>query len=175
MTRARLGALITCMLAVCALGLGLASGSAGAAPARPAVQQISVQMVVFDCPGHPAPLVRPGTFIISCADDGVYLNHLHWTSWTSSIASAAGTLEMNTCTPSCVAGHFKAYPALVVFWGNIAVKNHPGEHSYTMMTEILTGTRPRYYDYQTHKWVTEPVTQTSRLLTFPGTYVPQKQ
>ena len=34
-----------------------------------------------------------------------------------------------------------------------------------MMTEILTGPRPRYDDYATHKWVTAPVSQTSPLLT----------
>ena len=175
MKRARLGALITCMLAASALGLGLAAGSAGATPARPAAQTISVQMVVFDCPGHPAPLIRPSSFIISCADDGAYLNHLDWTSWTPSIASAAGKLEINNCSPSCVAGVFKTYPVLVVFWGSAAVTNHPGEHAYTRMTEILTGNRPRYYDYQTHKWVTEPVTQTSVLLTNPGTYTPGKK
>jgi hypothetical protein len=174
MKRARLGALFICMLAACALGLGLA-GSAGAAPARPAVQVPAVQMVVFDCPGHATPLVRPKTFIISCADDNIYLSHLNWTSWTPAEASAVGTLEMNSCSPSCVAGHFQAYPALVIFWGSALVKNHPSEHAYKEMTEILTGTRPRYYDYQTHKWVTEPITQTSRLLTYPGTYVPQKR
>ena len=63
---------------------------------------------------------------------------------------------MNSCSPSCVDGHFHAYPALLIFWGSALVKNHPSEHAYKMMTEILTGTRPRYYDYQTHKWVTEP-------------------
>ena len=174
MKRARLGALLICMLAACALGLGLA-GSAGAAPTRPAVQVPAVQMVVFDCPGHATPLVRPKTFIISCADDNIYLSHLNWTSWTPAVASAVGTLEMNSCSPSCVGGHFHAYPALLIFWGSALVKNHPSEHAYKMMTEILTGTRPRYYDYQTHKWVTEPITQTSVLLTNPGTYTPGKK
>ncbi len=42
-----------------------------------------------------------------------------------------------------------------------------------MMTEILTGPRPRYYDYATHKWVTAPVTQTSSLLTSPTALSPQ--
>ena len=171
MTRARLGALLICMLAACALGLGLA-GSAGAAPTRPAVQVPAVQMVVFDCPGHATPLVRPKTFIISCADDNIYLSHLDWTSWTPAIASAVGSLEMNSCSPSCVSGHFRSYPVLVIFWGSALVKNHPSEHAYKEMTEILTGIRPRYYDYKTHKWVTDPITQTSALLTSPGTYTP---
>ncbi len=52
------------------------------------------------------------------------------------------------------------------------MKNHPGEHCYTMMTEILTGPRPPYYDPATDKWVTAPVTQTSALLTSPAAVSP---
>ena len=44
-----------------------------------------------------------------------------------------------------------------------------------MMTEILTGPRPRYYDCATHKWVTAPVTQTSPLLTSSPALSPQAQ
>ncbi len=62
---------------------------------------------------------------------------------------------------------------MLVFWGSKAVKNHPGERCYTMMTEILTGPRPRYYYYATHKSVTAPVTQTSSLLTSPTALSPQ--
>lgn len=93
-------------------------------------------------------------------------------SWTPGLASAAGTLEENDCTPNCADGHFHAYPALVILWGSTAVPNHPGERCYTMMTSILTGARPRYYDYARHKWVTAPVTQTSPLMTSPTALSP---
>jgi hypothetical protein len=172
MMRARLLKLVVPALAVGALALGL-TASASAAPARPAAAGLtSVQSVVFDCVGQPA-LVKPRTFIITCADGNTYLSKLAWTSWTPGLASATATLEENDCTPYCAAGHFHAYPALVVLWGGSAVKNHPGERSYTRMTLILTGTRPRYYDYPEHKWVTEPQTQTSLLLTAPGSLSPQ--
>jgi hypothetical protein len=160
MKRARLGALVIALLTITGLGLGLTQ-SAYAAPAN-----TSVRMVVFDCPGQPAQ-VRPRTFIVTCADAGIQFDKLSWTSWTPGLASAAGTLEENDCTPNCADGHFHAYPALVILWGSKAVPNHPGVHCYTMLTEILTGARPRYYDYTHHKWVTAPVTQTSPLLTSP--------
>jgi hypothetical protein len=164
--------LVIPVLALGALALGL-TASASATPARPAAAGgTSVQSVVFDCVGQHA-LVKPRTFIITCADGNTYLSRLAWTSWTSGLASATATLEENDCTPYCAAGHFHSYPALVILWGNAAVKNHPGEHSYTHMTVILTGARPRYYDYPDHKWVTEPQTQTSPLLTSPGTLSPQ--
>jgi hypothetical protein len=146
---------------------GLAFGLAGSARAS-STGVASVRTVVAGCPGRPAPLVKPGTFIVSCADANSSLGQLSWTSWTPGLASATGTLEDNDCTPYCAAGHFHAYPAVVVLWGDAAVKNHPGEHAYTQMTLILTGPRPRSYDYLTRTWVTAPATQTSALPTSAG-------
>jgi hypothetical protein len=171
MKRARLrpsAVVVLASIASAFLVAGLVFGLTESARATP----VPVRTVVFDCPGHPAPLVRPGTFVISCADANTYLGKLSWTSWTPGLASATGTLEENDCTPYCAAGHFHAYPAVVVLWGSTAVKNHPGEHSYTKMTVILTGPRPRYYDYISRKWVTAPATQTSTLLTSPGALSP---
>ena len=136
------------------------SGSAQAVPARPA--SVSVQTVVFDCPGQHA-LVKPKTFVLACADGNSLFDQLTWTTWTSGLASAKGTLVQNDCTPYCAAGHFHRYPALVVLWGSKAIGH--GEHAYTRLTEILTGPRPRYYDAVHHKWVYAPVTQTFPLAT----------
>jgi hypothetical protein len=144
MKRARLGASVISLFAAGLLAYSLA-GPAGAAPARSpgmdTAAHVSVQTVVLDCPGLPA-LVRPKTYILSCADGYVQLDKLSWTSWTPGLASATGTLVKNTCTPSCVAGHFRSYPVLVVFWGKAAVKNHPGQQCYTRMTLIYPGARP---------------------------------
>ena len=146
MKRARLGALVISLLVAGLLAAALVR-PAGAAPARPAaapvlVKTVSVQTVVLDCPGLPA-LVRPKTYILTCGDGNVLLRKLSWTSWTPGLASATGTLSRNTCTPSCVAGHFVSYPVLVVFWGQAAVKNHPGQQCYTRMTLIYPGARPK--------------------------------
>jgi hypothetical protein len=150
---------------------GLALGLTGSARAQ-STSVTPVRMVAFDCPGQSAPLVKPKTFILTCADANSDLGKLSWTSWTPGLASATGKLEVNDCNPYCAAGHFHAYSAVVVFWGNAAVKNHPGEHAYTDLTLILTGSRPRYYDYLTRKWVTAPATQTTALLTSPGALSP---
>ena len=177
MKRTRLRPLSVVVLASVAsmfLMAGLAFGlteSAGAIPTSPA-HPAPVRAVVFDCPGQTAPLVRPTTFILTCADGNVALSKLSWSSWTPGLASAVGTLEENDCTPYCAAGHFHAYPAVVVLWGSAVVKTHSGERSYVKLTLILTGTRPRYYNYLTHKWVTAPVTQTSNLLTSPAALSP---
>jgi hypothetical protein len=163
MKRSRVTALAISLLTATGLGLGLACSAsatpahpASATPAHPASAPPS-RMVVLDCLGHP--VTRPHMFVLACADGNYYFDRLSWTSWTPNLASASGRLVENDCTPSCAAGHFHSFPALIVFWGNAAVKNHPGEHRYTMLTQILPGPRPRYYNYQTHKWVTAPVTQ----------------
>jgi hypothetical protein len=154
------------VLTLAAAGLAVAgltlSGPARAATAPPA--PVPARTVVFDCPGQHA-LVRPKTFILACADGNALFVKLAWTSWTPGLASAKGTLVLNDCTPFCAAGHFHRYPAVVVLWGSKAVR--PGERSYTTLTEILTGPRPRYYDATHHKWVTAPVTQSFPLLTSP--------
>jgi hypothetical protein len=156
MKRSHLAGLVISLLTVTGLSVSLAC-AASATPARPPAAS-PARMVVFDCPGQPA-MVRPHEFVLACADGNAYVDNLSWTSWTPRLASASGRLVENDCTPSCVAGRFHSYPALVILWGDAAVKNHPGEHRYTMLTQILTGPRPRYYDYQAHKWVTAPVTQ----------------
>jgi hypothetical protein len=170
MKRARLGAWVISSFAVGALALSLA-GSASAAPAQSASSTPSVRTVVFDCPGNTMPLVRPRTFILTCADANSLFDKLTWTSWTPGLASAKGVYEENDCIPYCAAGHFHSYPVLVIFWGIKAVPGHPGEQCYTMMTEILPGARPPYYNG--HKWVPVPVTQTGRLYVPSGGRQPQ--
>jgi hypothetical protein len=104
--------------------------------------------------------------ISNCGDGAVGLKGLHWTSWTAHLASGYGTYFRNDCTPTCVAGHFHDYPALVTLWGSAAVKGHPTERKYTEMTLIFTGTRPPVYQVVNGKTViTHPVTLT--LPTFP--------
>jgi hypothetical protein len=140
MKHARLGASVISLFAAGLLAYSLA-GPAGAAPASPAAAHVSTQTVVLDCPGLPA-LVRPKTYILTCADGYIQLDKLSWTSWTPGLASATGTLVKNTCNPSCLAGHFRSYSVLVVFWGKTPVKNHPGQQCYTRMTLIYPGARP---------------------------------
>ena len=174
MKRVHLGTWAVSVLAAAGLALGLSASAsattarpAAAAPATRAPVAVTARQVVFDCAGQPQALVKPRNFILTCADANSVLGKLSWTSWTPGLASATGLLAENDCNPYCAAGHFHRFPAVVIFWGSAAVKNHPGQRCYTKMTIILTGARPRYYDYLTHTSVTAPVTQTSTLITSP--------
>ena len=59
------------------------------------------------------PVVEPSSYVLTCADDGTGLTDVHWTSWTSHLASAYGTFYENTCTPNCAEGKINHYRALV--------------------------------------------------------------
>jgi hypothetical protein len=99
--------------------------------------------------------------ISNCGDGAVGLTGLHWTTWGAHLASGYGTYFLNDCTPTCVAGHFHTYPALVVLWGGAAVKGHPSERKYTEVTLVFTGARPPAYQLVNGKTVvTHPVTLT---------------
>jgi hypothetical protein len=147
---------ITAIITAAGLCLGVGLSSAATASAAAA----GTKYVVLNC--NLRPVVRPSTFVITCADAGIGVRHLRWTSWTPKLASASGTLWENDCTPNCPNGHFRYYPALEVLWGNARVKGHPDERRYTRLTVIFTGkSRPPVYVMKNGKLVaTHPLTQT---------------
>jgi hypothetical protein len=149
-----------------ALALGLGLGLLGAASASATAHSstsaaaglYSERTVVISCQNRTQ--VRPGTFTLACADGNDYLTGLSWTSWTSRLASGYGTQHENDCIPYCAAGHFHAYPVLVVLWGSGPLRGNPGTQHYTRMTLIYPGARPKVYDG--HRWV-EPTSTTTSL------------
>ena len=139
------------------------TGSATAARAALTTDATGPKFILLGC-DNDAEVAPPG--ISNCGDGAVGLTGLHWTSWTSHLASGYGTYFLDDCTPTCVGGHFHTYHALVALWGSAAVKGHPSERKYTEMTLIFTGTRPPFYQVVNGKTViTHPVTLT--LPTFP--------
>jgi hypothetical protein len=156
-------------LAVCvaALGGGASASTRDAATGRASsaltASATAPKFVLLGC-NHNAEVAPSG--ISNCGDGAVGEQGLHWTSWTSHLASGYGTYFLNDCTPTCAGGHFHTYPATVVLWGSAAVSGHPSERKYTEMTLIFTGTRPPFSQVVNGKTVvTHPVTLT--LPTFP--------
>jgi len=88
---------------------------------------------------------RPSSFILTCADAGDVLAHLHWVSWSSSAAFATGIEQINNCTPNCAAGKFINYPVLVNLWRPEPLRGHPGTSYFTRTTRIYTNNRPPLY------------------------------
>jgi len=88
---------------------------------------------------------RPSSFVLTCADAGDVLAHLHWVSWGSTAAFATGTEQINDCTPNCAAGRFINYPVLVNLWRPEPLRGHPGVWYFSRVTRVYTANRPPLY------------------------------
>ena len=97
----------------------------------------SARRVVGNCFKSQA---RPGTIILTCADDNVVLIDLHWRSFGGSSARASGIYYANDCTPYCAAGKFHAYPAKLLF--SRARSCPDGYDDYRLASVTFTGRRP---------------------------------
>ena len=166
-TRTRVAiAIFTGAVIIAAGGGGAALASSGtpasthATASTQAATAKTPKYIVLDCSFKL--VVAPSTFIITCADAGIGVQHLHWTSWTPKLASGYGTFWENDCTPNCADGHVHYYPSLEVLWGSATVQGHPADRRYTKLTVIFTGkTRPPVYVLKNGKLVaTHPLTQT---------------
>ena len=141
-------------------GAALASSGTHATANTQAATAETPKNVVLDC--GLKPVAAPSTFIITCADAGMGVQGLRWTSWTPKLASGYGTFWENDCTPSCVEGHIHHYRSLEMLWGSATVTGHPADRRYTNLTVIFTGKkRPPVYVQKNGKVVaTYPLTQT---------------
>ena len=68
-------------------------------------------LVYGDCR---TPTLEPAEIVLACADYGSILERLHWTSWTSTRATAVGTYVYNDCSPNCAEGHHHQVPGTQV-------------------------------------------------------------
>jgi hypothetical protein len=64
---------------------------------------------VLTCAGKT--VIKPASYVLTCADANTYFNSIHWLSWTSTSATATATFVQNDCLPTCAQGKFVKYPA----------------------------------------------------------------
>jgi hypothetical protein len=141
----RAAVLIAILLAVVATGCASASAPARATDAA-LVQRsatYSEQTVVVNCLFKQQ--TSPSSFILTCADAGDVLAHLHWVSWGPTAAFATGIEQINDCTPDCAAGKFINYPVLVDLWRPEPLRGHPGTLYFSRATRVYTANRPPLY------------------------------
>ena len=141
----RAAALITILLAMVATGCASAPIRAtdAALTQRNATPPISLKTVVVNCSYKQQ--TRPSSFILTCADAGDVLAHLHWVSWNPDAAFATGVEQINDCTPYCAAGKFINYPVLVNLWRPEPLRGHPGVLYFSRVTRVYTANRPPLY------------------------------
>ena len=159
-TRMRVAVAIFACAGIIAAGGGGTALASSATHAAASTKAAAAKYVVVDCSSNP--VVMPSTYVIACADAGMGVQNLRWTSWTPKLASGYGTFWENDCTPNCAEGHIHYYRSLEVLWGSATVTGHPADRRYTKLTVIFTGKkRPPVYVQKNGKVVaTYPLTQT---------------
>jgi hypothetical protein len=143
----------------------LAGGLGVALPANAAVTDVSAhspKFVVLNC--NYKPEAKPKNYTLACADDGLGLENMHWTRWTSHGAAGHGTFYEALCNPICPDRRIEQMRVRVTLRGSATVKGHPGDRQYTKLTAVFPGKRPTVYKREHGKIVaTHPRTWTFRI------------
>lgn len=85
---------------------------------------------VINCAGKA--VVKPSSITITCADAGVSVNSITWSSWNPAAATGKGTLSWNTCLPeNCAAGKVVTYPVTIKLGG---LAHAPKSLAFSKMT-----------------------------------------
>lgn len=68
---------------------------------QPVIKVIPTEVLTWNCE-HPTH--KPKTIILTCADAGLYVDKIQWTSWSQNGATGTGIFYENLCNPSCAEG-----------------------------------------------------------------------
>jgi len=82
-------------------------------------------------------VVTPSSYDLACADGGISLQGLTWSSWGAATAYGSGELSVNGCTPDCADGTFKSYPATALVTGLVP---YGTGYRYTSLSVNSAGT-----------------------------------
>ena len=68
---------------------------------QPAIKVKPTEVLTWDCE---SPEYKPQAITLTCADAGLYVDKIQWTSWSQKGATGSGILYENLCEPSCAEG-----------------------------------------------------------------------
>jgi hypothetical protein len=125
-------AVVTALVALTAAACGGGTSTPADATNRPAQPPATANAApeVIDC-SFDKPAVRPANLILACADLGIRVEQISWTSWGPDKAEGDGIEHDNTCDPNCAAGHFVTKPVHITLSDVV----EPG-HVFTKATTI---------------------------------------
>jgi len=113
----------------------------GSAADEPTVAGPADVYVVADCAAA-TPYSRsrePLSITLACADDGIGVQDMLWTSWTATAAKGSGLLWEKLCVPDCAAGRVGYYPVDVTL---SSVRSSAKGHWFSELTVSWQGSRP---------------------------------
>jgi hypothetical protein len=59
------------------------------------------QILTWDCE---TPIYKPESITITCADGGIYVEKIRWSTWDEEGATGIGIYSENLCEPNCAEG-----------------------------------------------------------------------
>jgi hypothetical protein len=62
---------------------------------------LAVSLLTWNCE---IPEYKPESILITCADGGIYVEKIKWSTWSQEGATGSGILSENLCEPSCAEG-----------------------------------------------------------------------
>jgi hypothetical protein len=68
---------------------------------KPAIKVKATEVLTWDCE---YPEYKPKAITFTCADGGLYVDKINWTSWSKNGATGTGIFYENLCEPSCAEG-----------------------------------------------------------------------
>jgi hypothetical protein len=94
----------------------VAAGALAAGTLVAPAAQAAGSPVVIDCLGKG--VVKPAEIVLACADAGIMIDNIRWTSWKANRAKGVGTLVWNTCLPTdCASGLVEKYRVRITLRG----------------------------------------------------------
>ncbi|MGH2833912.1 MAG: hypothetical protein ACRDK2_14145 [Solirubrobacteraceae bacterium] len=83
---------------------------------------------------------QPSTVILTCADAGLSIQKITWSSFGGGTASGTGSAHINSCTPDCAAGKFGDYPVQIT--ASKPKRCREGKSDYRQLKLTYTAKRP---------------------------------
>ena len=80
------------------------------APSSQPISTAAKDIYTWDCE---LPEYKPKAITLTCADGGLYVDEIVWSTWSKTGATGSGTFHENLCEPSCAEGKFVRAPVNV--------------------------------------------------------------
>jgi hypothetical protein len=80
------------------------------APSSQPISTAAKEIFTWDCE---LPEYKPKAITLTCADGGIYIDEIIWTTWSKTGATGTGTFFENLCEPSCAEGEQVSAPVKI--------------------------------------------------------------
>ena len=77
------------------------------------------QVLTWNCE---IPENKPASIMITCADGGIYIEKIKWSTWSQEGATGLGVYSENLCEPNCAEGKRVTAPVNLIL-SNLTVQN----------------------------------------------------